>query len=127
MSRTSSFFVALKGKVLKACPTGKGNRNGKAVSRGVKLFTCLPATLLLSACSFGPIAAPEVSHYFLQGAPADMHHIISAKHVSILVAPIVSAPGYETSAMHYVLTPYQLQSFVKHASESACTIMAAGG
>lgn len=80
----------------------------------VKTLLLVTATTLLTACSLGPVKTPEVAQYFLQ-APPVKQEVVTHEHHSILLATIESAPGYQTNAMHYVITPYQLQSFSTHA------------
>ena len=79
------------------------------------LTLSLFGVLNLTGCSLGPVATPTVARYFLQ-APANQP-VVQHKHkkTSLLLASIASAPGYDSTAMHYVITPYQLQSFATHA------------
>jgi len=82
----------------------------------LKLLGATSLTLALAACSFGPVKTPSVANYFLQPLDIQMKYSHTAKHPkTILVATIQSAPGYQTNAMHYVITPFQLQSFATHA------------
>ena len=79
-----------------------------------KVSCFLAAVFSLAACSLSPVPTPEVAQYFLQVTPAPVHQA-SKHHRTIFLATIQSAPGYETTAMCYIETPYQLQSFTTHA------------
>jgi cholesterol transport system auxiliary component len=81
---------------------------------GLKILALVGAVFSLAACSLGPVQTPPVGQYFLQAPPVLVQRAPLLQR-SILIATIQSAPGYETNAMRYVMTPYQLESFTTHA------------
>jgi cholesterol transport system auxiliary component len=96
-------------------PGSYGPRSKRAKHTILKSLVLGASTLALTACSLGPIKTPPVAQYFLQ--PLDIHMKYAyhrGRPKTILMASIQSAPGYQTNAMHYVITPYQLQSFSTH-------------
>lgn len=80
----------------------------------LKWLSLMGFGLSLASCSLGPVPAPPVAQYFLQAQPTTTQAMSSHPKV-ILLSAIQSAPGYQTNAMLYVMTPYQLESFTMHA------------
>ena len=68
-------------------------------------------SLSLAAC--GPVVVPLVSYYQI----ADLRSIKvppAKTYLTILVSAPMASPGYQTSAMIYMLTPYQLSSYANN-------------
>jgi cholesterol transport system auxiliary component len=77
-----------------------------------RLLLILLSSLFLAAC--GPVATPPVSSYTLtnlQTAHAPAHTVT---HSSLLVSNPVASPGYQTAAMIYMITPYELKAFANN-------------
>jgi cholesterol transport system auxiliary component len=90
----------------------------------LSLLSLAAMACLLSACSFAPVSTPAVAKYFLQPLPQQLPEPTERMHKgSVLIMPIKSAPGYNSNNMHYVITPYQLQTFVTHQWVSPPAVM----
>ena len=80
----------------------------------ISILKCILLFLLslsLTACS--PLAVPLVSYYQL----GDLHSIKvpqAKTYLTILVSIPIASPGYQTSAMIYMLTPYQLSFYANN-------------
>lgn len=74
-----------------------------------KIFLLSLFIILLAAC--GPIVISPISYYQIE----DLHSIQvppAKTHLTILVSTPIANPGYQTSSMLYMLTPYKLSSYV---------------
>ena len=79
-----------------------------------KLFIVTLSTVLLSGC-LSPVKTNELSTYTLTNYPANtVAHKVGA-HGTLLVTTPSASPGYQSSDMIYVTTPYQLKAFADHA------------
>lgn len=79
-----------------------------------KITSVFFAFLLLSGCSFlGPVKSPPIKIYTLSLPAASSMPILAKNKPVLLVVPLTSSPGYDTSAMIYVQRPevYQLNTF----------------
>ena len=78
------------------------------ISKCVLLFLF---SFSLSAC--GPVVVPLVSYY--QIGDSRLIKVLPAKtYLTILVSTPLADPGYQTSEMMYMLTPYQLSSYANN-------------
>ena len=68
--------------------------------------------LFLSACS--PVKLPGVASYSLTSLHAKKAPGRSRTNITLGVTAPSASPGYETSDMIYMITPYQLSSFALH-------------
>jgi cholesterol transport system auxiliary component len=75
----------------------------------VRLGLILLSSIFLVAC--GPLSMPPVTTYTL----TNLHHshapLYSTTHLTLLVSNPVASPGYQSAAMIYMVTPYELKSF----------------
>jgi cholesterol transport system auxiliary component len=67
----------------------------------------------LSACSFGPVKVPNANTYVLSdiSSQAAYPKVLSE---SLTVMPVVASRGFDSTAMMYQATPYQLTSFAQN-------------
>lgn len=82
--------------------------------RGVKSLALL-SWIFLSACS--PIATPPLSRYLL--GRLNLNTALNTKAVpktryTLLVSTPVASPGYRTSAMIYMRSPYELKAYANN-------------
>lgn len=74
-----------------------------------RLFLLLVSSIFMTAC--GPIATPPISSYTLTNLKSVSVPSKSASHLSLLVSNPIASPGYQTAAMIYMITPYELRTF----------------
>lgn len=62
-------------------------------------------------CACEPVIMPQISCYQLEDLkpPKIIKH--PKTHLTLLVSSPIASPGYQTSAMVYVLTPYKLSAY----------------
>lgn len=77
--------------------------------KGWRLLVVLGSSIFFVAC--GPIATAPVSSYTLTSLQTAHTPARTITHLSLLVSTPVASPGYQTSAMIYMITPYELKSF----------------
>lgn len=75
----------------------------------IKFISILCFAIGLVGC--GPMVVSPVSYYQLDDVKPVKLPKNSKTHLSILVAMSIPNPGYETSAMIYMLTPYELSCY----------------
>ncbi|WP_423063664.1 ABC-type transport auxiliary lipoprotein family protein [Candidiatus Paracoxiella cheracis] len=78
----------------------------------VKVFKCLAiifVAIVLTAC--GPIATKPMNSYTLSSLRQSLRASHPRTKLTLLVSNPIAAPGYQTSAMIYMETPFELESF----------------
>lgn len=79
----------------------------------IKVFVLLQVSVGLSACGLlSPVKTPPESVYTIAALKPAGSNQKAKTQQSILVSLPVANPGYQTTAMRYMMTPYKLQSFV---------------
>ena len=68
--------------------------------------------LLLAACS--PVKMPIVAKYTITNYQKSLNQGASRTKLSLLITTPVAEPGYESSKMIYVKTPYRLQAYSRN-------------
>ncbi len=75
----------------------------------------LGCVLLLSACSFGPVKESPVSTYRLSATATMPVTGSKPQAATLMVMPVTSTRGFDSSDMLYQKKPYQLAAFVENA------------
>lgn len=75
-----------------------------------KIFLIIFLVIILTNC--GSIAVSPITYYQLNDSEPVKLSTYLKSHLTILVSVPISNPGYQTSAMIYTLTPYELSSYV---------------
>ena len=83
------------------------------MTRLYQLVTTLGLALVLTAC-LGPQDVPNESTYTIKSLKPSVNHRSARTSMTLLVSEPVAAPGYDSSKMRYMITPYKLQSFSKN-------------
>lgn len=78
----------------------------------IKALLLASAFGLLMGCS--PVKLPNVSSYELSNLKAVKSSNRSRTQITLSVNAPTAAPGYQSAAMIYMITPYQLSSFTLH-------------
>ncbi len=69
--------------------------------------------LSLAACSLGPVKVPNNNTYMLTQS-AVQTHFVQSYPASLTVMPVIASRGFDSTAMRYQSSPYQLTSFVEN-------------
>lgn len=68
---------------------------------------------VLTAC-LGPQDIPNESTYTIKSLKPSVNHARAKTNMTLLVSDPIAAPGYDSSHMRYMITPYKLQSYSKN-------------
>ncbi len=74
-------------------------------------------TLLLCSCSLPlprPTAGQPVKSYVLEWQGGEEAPVSSPRRDSLLISPTLSTPGFDSSDMAYMRTPYEIEYFANH-------------
>lgn len=78
----------------------------------LKLVTITFAAIALAAC--GPIATKPMKTYTISSLKEYVKLSRPKTKLSLLVSRPIGAPGYQTSAMIYIMTPFELNSYANN-------------
>ncbi|MCH9769938.1 MAG: ABC-type transport auxiliary lipoprotein family protein, partial [Gammaproteobacteria bacterium] len=83
--------------------------------KSLRLTIILFIVALLSACSLGsPVTLPTVASYTVTNTAKTAFPRYNKTRYTVLMAEPIAAPGYQTSAMVYMQTPFRLKAFARH-------------
>lgn len=74
------------------------------------MASLIALAMLLSACSFKPVNVPPVNKYTITTVSGKQSQRISSRN-TIFVSTSTAAPAFESDAMQYTRSRYQIQSF----------------
>lgn len=77
-----------------------------------RLSLIVISSILMTAC--GPVSTAPVSSYTIAQLQIARAPIRSQTSLSLLVSNPIASPGYQTAAMVYMMTPYELKSFANN-------------
>lgn len=72
-------------------------------------LSLVPVALFLTSC--GPIKTPPSSSYLIGDLNSGKMPATARTHLTLLVSNPIANSGYQTSAMIYMITPYELKAF----------------
>lgn len=84
---------------------------------GLRVCPVLVVTLLLGGCAPGLLqrpAEPLERTYLLEWAGDPAGTSMNPSGPSLLVSPVLAAPGFDSSDMAYMRQPHQLEYFARH-------------
>jgi cholesterol transport system auxiliary component len=77
----------------------------------------LTLTLFLGACSLPLLQSPPeqpTRSYLLEWHAGDVPLVESPRHGSLLISPVLSTPGFDSSDMAYMRKPHEIEYFAHH-------------
>ncbi len=79
------------------------------VKKFLWFFSLVPMVFLLTSC--GPIKTPPSSSYLISNLNLGKMPTTAKTNLTLLVSNPIANSGYQTSAMIYMITPYELKVF----------------
>lgn len=78
----------------------------------LRYLTVILAAIIVTAC--GPIATKPLNTYTISSLKKYVKSSRPRTQLTLLVSNPIAAPGYQTSAMIYMQTPFELESFANN-------------